>query len=96
MTTSARWLVVAALALCCSALPARAQTCVGDCDGSGRPTIDELVRGVNCTLVFDPEFAADLRMSPTTTQQTLDLSFADACADLAPCRLVVSSRWTRL
>src|SRR5262245_33249103 len=27
-----------------------AQVCVGDCDSSGRPTVDELVRGVNILL----------------------------------------------
>lgn len=49
-----------------------------------------------CTLIFDPEFTADLDMSPTTARQTLDLTFEDACEGLAPCRLVVSSRWARL
>jgi hypothetical protein len=47
-----------------------------------------------CRLLFDPAFSGDLRTSPTTVQQTLDLSFAGTC-DLEPCSLVVTSRWTR-
>src|SRR5262249_39341252 len=38
------------VSLCGSAGVGRAQTCVGDCDGNGRPTIDELIRGVNILL----------------------------------------------
>lgn len=38
------------VSLCCSATVGLAQTCVGDCDGNGRPTIDELIRGVNIVL----------------------------------------------
>lgn len=61
MGTTARWLLALAIAaLCCSARPARAQMCIGDCDGSGRPTVDELVRGVN--ILLD---RAELTLCPT-------------------------------
>ena len=56
---------------------------------------NDLVTQDGCTLLFDPEFRGNLSSSPTTVQQTLDLSFSGSC-DLEPCRIVVSSRWTRL
>lgn len=59
MKTSGRTLLIA-VALCCGTLTAKAQTCVGDCDSSGRPTIDELVRGVNILLE-----RAELSLCPT-------------------------------
>jgi hypothetical protein len=43
-------ILVIGMTLCCSATPGRGQQCVGDCDGNARPTIDELVRGVNILL----------------------------------------------
>ena len=57
--------------------------------------VNEQMTQDGCTLVFDPEFSVDLRLSPTTAIQAIDLTFEDACEGLAPCRLVISSRWTR-
>lgn len=72
----------------------------GQVDQSGLVTVDlpvtEQVTQDGCTLVFDAAFSADLATSPTTAEQTLDVTFEDACEGLPACRIVVSSRWTRL
>src|SRR6185369_5062215 len=44
-----RWLVCVAAATAC-AVPARAQTCAGDCNDDGRVFINELVVGVTIAL----------------------------------------------
>lgn len=46
-------LAVLAVQLLLSAPPCLAQECIGDCDGSGGVSIDELVRGVNIALGRD-------------------------------------------
>jgi hypothetical protein len=60
MRTRVNWLLAIMIALACNAGQLRAQSCIGDCDGSGRPTVDELVRGVNILLE-----RASLTLCPT-------------------------------
>jgi hypothetical protein len=80
---------------------------ITDCDGVGATgeleqgsvvvvdlPVDDLTED-GCTIVFDPEFRGDLGSSPTTVQQSLDVSFQGAC-EMAPCAIVVESRWTRV
>ena len=70
----------------------------GQIDANGMVRIDLppgelLIEG--CTIGIDAELTGNLSVSPTTLEQSAQVSFAGECA-LPSCTTIITTRWTRL